>query len=179
MGRPAGWMRELTGKAPMKSPGKPSLRRDVERLFWREIARGLTSENPSLAVGVSQAAGSRWFRERGGMPSFLLAPITGRYLSFRSGKRSRCGRRRGLGCGRPRAGWVVTPRLSRGSCAAMQQPAAGSSTTGHRSRSGRQSCLRSVPRRRSLPRTSGCGNTCRSGWRGRSAARTGPRRGVR
>ena len=97
MGRPAGWMRELTGKAPMKSPGKPSLRRDVERLFWREIARGLTSENTALAVGVSQAAGSRWFRERGGMPSFLLAPITGRYLSFRSGKRSRCGRRRGLG----------------------------------------------------------------------------------
>src|SRR4051794_14011526 len=39
MGRPAGWMKELTGRAPMKSPGKPSLRRDVERLFWREIAR--------------------------------------------------------------------------------------------------------------------------------------------
>jgi len=54
----------------------------VERLFWREIARGLTSENTALAVGVSQAAGSRWFRERGGMPSFLLAPTTGRYLSF-------------------------------------------------------------------------------------------------
>ena len=82
MGRPAGWMRELTGRAPMKSPGKPSLRRDVERLFWRQIARGLTSENAALAVGVSQAAGSRWFRERGGMPSFLLAPTTGRYLSF-------------------------------------------------------------------------------------------------
>src|SRR5215203_6638224 len=82
MGRPAGWMRELTGKAPMKSPGKPSLRRDVERLFWREIARGLTSEDAATAVGASQAAGSRWFRERGGMPSFLLAPTTGRYLSF-------------------------------------------------------------------------------------------------
>lgn len=35
----------------------------------------------ALAVGA-QAAGGRWFRERGGMPSFMLAPLTGRYLSF-------------------------------------------------------------------------------------------------
>lgn len=82
MGRPAGWMKALTGRAPMKSPGKPSLRRDVERLFWREIAKGLTSEEAAIAVGASQAAGSRWFRERGGMPTFMLAPLTGRYLSF-------------------------------------------------------------------------------------------------
>jgi len=82
MGRPAGWMKALTGRAPMKSPGKPSLRRDVERLFWREIAKGLTSEEAAIAVGASQAAGSRWFRERGGMPTFMLGPLTGRYLSF-------------------------------------------------------------------------------------------------
>ncbi len=82
MGRPAGWMKELTGRSPMKSPGKPSLRRDVERLFWREVAKGLSSEDAAAAVGVSQAAGSRWFRERGGMPTFLLNPVTGRYLSF-------------------------------------------------------------------------------------------------
>jgi DNA-binding NarL/FixJ family response regulator len=54
----------------------------VERLFWREIAKGLTSEDAAVAVGVSQAAGSRWFRERGGMPTFLRAPLAGRYLSF-------------------------------------------------------------------------------------------------
>jgi transposase, IS30 family len=82
MGRPAGWMKALTGRAAMKSPGKPSLRRDVERLFWREIARGLASEDAAIAVGVSQAVGSRWFRERGGMPLFMVAPLTGRYLSF-------------------------------------------------------------------------------------------------
>ena len=82
MGRPAGWMRELTGRSPIKSPGAPSLRREVERKFWGEIAKGLTSENAASAVGVSQAAGSRWFRERGGMPRFMLAPVTGRYLSF-------------------------------------------------------------------------------------------------
>src|ERR671910_67151 len=81
-GRPAGWMKELTGRSPMKSPGAPSLRRDVERLFWREIAKGLTSEDAAVAVGASQAAGSRWFRERGGMPTFMTVPLAGRYLSF-------------------------------------------------------------------------------------------------
>ena len=37
----------------MKSPGAPSLRRDVERAFWREIATGLTSEEAGVAVGAS------------------------------------------------------------------------------------------------------------------------------
>jgi IS30 family transposase len=82
MGRPAGWMTELTGRAPMRSPGKPSLRRDVERLFWHEIANGWSSEEAALVVGASQAAGSRWFRERGGMPTFMLARLSGRYLCF-------------------------------------------------------------------------------------------------
>jgi transposase InsO family protein len=53
MGRLAGWMRELTGRAPMKTPGKPSPRQDVERLFWREIVKGLTSEVAAVAVGAS------------------------------------------------------------------------------------------------------------------------------
>jgi len=82
MGRPAGWMRELTGRAPMKSPGHPTHRREVERLFRLEIAKGLSSEDAAVAVGVSQAAGSRWFRERGGMPTFMLERPSGRYLSF-------------------------------------------------------------------------------------------------
>jgi len=54
----------------------------VERLFWHEIAKGLTSEDAAIAVGASGAAGSRWFRERGGMPTFMVVPVTGRYLSF-------------------------------------------------------------------------------------------------
>jgi IS30 family transposase len=66
----------------MKSPGKPSLRRDVERLFWYEIAKGLSSEEAALAVGASQVAGSRWFRERGGMATFMTKPLSGRYLRF-------------------------------------------------------------------------------------------------
>ena len=82
MGRPAGWMVALTGRSPMKSPGAPSLRREVERLFWCEIARGLGSDEAAVAVGASQAAGSRWFRQRGGMALFMDEPVSGRYLSF-------------------------------------------------------------------------------------------------
>jgi IS30 family transposase len=67
----------------MKSPGAPSHRREIEREFWGEIAKGLLAEEAALAVGVSQAVGARWFRHGGGMPSVDLAPLTGRYLSFR------------------------------------------------------------------------------------------------
>src|SRR3954453_16265668 len=82
MGRPAGWMKELTGRSAMKSPGKPSHRREVERWFWREIAKGLSSEDAAAAVGVSSAAGVRWFRERGGMATVLRDPVSCRYLCF-------------------------------------------------------------------------------------------------
>ena len=82
MSRPTGWMTQLRGRAPKKAPGKPSLPRDMERLFWHEVSKGLSSQDAALAVGASQATGSRWFRERGGMPTFMLAPLSGRYLSF-------------------------------------------------------------------------------------------------
>ena len=82
MGRPAGWMKALTGRSPMKSPGAPAHRREVEREFWRVIATGVTSDEAAAAVGVASAVGSRWFRHRGGMPSIGLAPLSGRYLSF-------------------------------------------------------------------------------------------------
>src|SRR5918995_1039607 len=82
MGRPAGWMTELTGRSAMKSPGKPSHRREVERWFWREIVKGLSTEDAAWVVGVSSAAGVRWFRERGGMATFLLEPVSCRYLCF-------------------------------------------------------------------------------------------------
>lgn len=51
-------------------------------LFWHEITRGLTSEDAAIAVGASQAAGSRWFRERGGMPLFMVSPLRSGHLSF-------------------------------------------------------------------------------------------------
>ena len=82
MGRPAGRIQKLTGRAVMRSPGAPSLGREVERQFWKQIATGITSEKAAEAVGVSQAVGGRWFRHRGGMPLFMSNPISGRHLSF-------------------------------------------------------------------------------------------------
>ena len=66
----------------MRSPGRPPARRDLERAFWVRIAEGLSSEDAAVACGVSGPVGSRWFRERGGMPSIQLSPLSGRYLSF-------------------------------------------------------------------------------------------------
>lgn len=82
MGRPARWMEKLTGRGAMRSPGAPSLRRETMRLFWEQIATGITSEKAAEAVGVSQAVGTRWFRHNGGMPLSILSPVSGRYLSF-------------------------------------------------------------------------------------------------
>lgn len=82
MGRQPGWMVTQTGRAAMRSPGRPPIRRDVERAFWVRIAEGLTSEDAAIVCGVSGPVGSRWFRERGGMPSIQLNPSSGRYLSF-------------------------------------------------------------------------------------------------
>src|SRR3954447_13225133 len=83
MGRTAAWMSTKTGRAPMRSPGRPPPRRDVERAFWARIADGLSSEDAAVAVGVSGPVGSRWFRQRGGMSASLgTGPSWGRYLSF-------------------------------------------------------------------------------------------------
>jgi IS30 family transposase len=66
----------------LRSPGRPPPSRGVERAFWRLIARGVSSEDAAVAVGVSTPVGSRWFRHGGGMPPMNLAEPTGRYLSF-------------------------------------------------------------------------------------------------
>lgn len=82
MGRPAGWLKELTGRNPMVSPGQPGTRRGIEREFWRRVAAGVSSEDAAVAVGVSSSVGARWFRQGGGMPTITLAEPGGRYLSF-------------------------------------------------------------------------------------------------
>jgi IS30 family transposase len=82
MGRPRGWTTRTTGRAPMRSPGRPAPRREIERLFWIKIAQGLTSEDAAAACGVSPPVGVRWFRHGGGMPPISLASPSGRYLSF-------------------------------------------------------------------------------------------------
>jgi transposase, IS30 family len=71
------------------------------RPFWRSIAAGYTSEDAARLAGVSQAVGTRWFRECGGMPPSHLAPsapsATGRYLSFAEREEIALARARGDG----------------------------------------------------------------------------------
>jgi DNA-binding NarL/FixJ family response regulator len=81
----------------MRSPGRPPIRRDIERRFWGKVAEGLTSEDAAIACGVSGPVGSRWFRERGGMPTIELSPPTGRYLSFEEREEIAVLRAQGLG----------------------------------------------------------------------------------
>jgi IS30 family transposase len=72
-----------TGRAALRSPGRPpAARREHRQQFWKEIARGLSSEEAGALVGVSPAVATRWFRQGGGMPPISLAPVSGRYLSF-------------------------------------------------------------------------------------------------
>lgn len=66
----------------MRSPGAPPFPREVERLFWIEIAKGLIPAAAAAAVGASQPVGQRRFHNAGGMPPFSLEPLSGRYLSF-------------------------------------------------------------------------------------------------
>jgi transposase len=67
----------------MRSPGRPpGWRREHVQGFWDAIAAGLSSEDAALAVGLSSAVGTRWFREGGGMRTVTRDPLSGRYLSF-------------------------------------------------------------------------------------------------
>lgn len=82
MGRPSDWVREVTGRAPMPSPGAPGIQRSVERRFWDKVAEGLLPTEAGVAVGVSPVVGSRWFRDAGGMSPYCWSRPGGRYLSF-------------------------------------------------------------------------------------------------
>ncbi|WP_441610796.1 IS30 family transposase [Dyella sp. 2RAB6] len=90
------------GRVKMRSPGRPPvLHRAQRRPFWQEIAHGHSSEEAAQIAGVSQAVGTRWFRECGGMPPSHLSPsspaATGRYLSL--AEREQIALLRAQGCG--------------------------------------------------------------------------------
>lgn len=76
------WRADRALRPAMRSPGRPSPSRVVQRQFWRLIATGVTTAEAALAVGVSVPVGTRWFRHAGGMPPLILAEPSGRYLSF-------------------------------------------------------------------------------------------------
>src|SRR3954453_14851681 len=76
-----------SGRAPLPSPGRPSVAgRDEQNKFWRAIAAGLSSEDAALEAGLSQPVGSRLFRKAGGMPPAMFRSsakaLSGRYLSL-------------------------------------------------------------------------------------------------
>src|SRR2546430_5353374 len=78
---------ERAGRAKLRSPGRPSVRRhEKQRRFWAAIATGHSSEDAAVSAGGSPAVGPRWFREAGGMAASHLTPsappLSGRYLSF-------------------------------------------------------------------------------------------------
>lgn len=77
--------RALRAKYP--SPGRPGVaQREERRRFWALTAAGQSSWDAAIGVGVSEAVGSRWFRETGGMPPSTLGrsfkPPSGRHLSL-------------------------------------------------------------------------------------------------
>ena len=88
------------GRAPMRSPGRPTAgRREHRRRFWEAIACGMSSESAAVVAGVSQPVGTRWFRESGGMPPISLAPLSGVISRLPSEKRSPFGMPSTLGFG--------------------------------------------------------------------------------
>ncbi len=51
MSRQPGWMVTQTGRPAMRSPGRPPVRREVERAFWVKIAEGMGSEDAAIVRG--------------------------------------------------------------------------------------------------------------------------------
>ncbi len=93
---------DKTGRAKLCSPGRPRLaQRDQLGLFWKLIAKGLSSEDAAVQSGASAPVGSRWFREAGGMApsqfSKSAPPHSGRYLTFSEREEIALYRAQGLG----------------------------------------------------------------------------------
>ena len=144
------------------SPGRPPVwqRSQVQR-FWVGIAKGLSSEDAALSVGVSSPVGSRWFREAGGMRPVSLAPSSGRYLSF--AEREEIAILKARGCVREiarqtkRSPSTISRELRRNA-------ATRSGSSGYRAINAQRHADRRAKRRwPSWPPTRSCGTMCRIG----------------
>ena len=70
-------------RGQIASPGRPTVAWREDRVrFWAAIRRGVSSEDAAGEIGVSQAVGTRWFREAGGVAATLPPAVSGRFLSF-------------------------------------------------------------------------------------------------
>lgn len=174
MGRRPGWMTTVTGRPAMRSPGRPPIRRDVERAFWKQIAQGLTSEDAAVACRVSGPVGSRWFRDRGGMPLIQLAPMSGRYLSFTEQEEIALLTVQDVGVRE------IARRLARSPSTISRELRRNAATRSGQLeyRAGtaqwKAELMARRPRRPSSSRTTSSATTFRIGWPGRSCSPTGP-----
>ena len=175
MGQPEGWSTTMTGRAPMRSPGHPGMSRDVQRLFWAGVAKGLTSEDAAVACGVSPVVGTRWFRENGGMPQIRLK-VSGQNLSFAEREDIALMRAQDVGVRK------MTRRLGRSRVWTVERAAA------QRSHAWREAAVPGLDRpvegrtagtpartRRNLRSTNSCASTSRKGSTDGSRPRTGRR----
>jgi IS30 family transposase len=62
--------------------GRPPVRAEIRRVFWRLVRQGASTAVAAAAVGVSENGAGRWFAEAGGMPPMKLTEPSGRYVSF-------------------------------------------------------------------------------------------------
>jgi IS30 family transposase len=77
------WQRARLYRGQMPSPGRPTVAWREDRVwYWAAIARGVSSEQAAVEIGVSQPVGTRWFRQAGGVGPQLAVTTSGRYLSF-------------------------------------------------------------------------------------------------
>ena len=81
MGKRQQAVRLYRGQIP--SPGRPTVAWRQDRVrFWQAIARGASSQDAAVGIGISPAVGTRWFRHAGGVGPCLAQSTSGRYLSF-------------------------------------------------------------------------------------------------
>ena len=163
------------GLGDARSPGRPLWRGVSIARFWKAIARGMPSEDAAVEAGVSPAVGARWFRKGGGMPPSHLrpAPLSGRYLSLPSERRSRSGAPNGVGVREIARRLGVRRRRSRGSCAATPRPAAAAGVSGHDRAVARRSACRPPRSRPSWRSTSRYGGYVQDRLAGRVVAPNG------
>jgi IS30 family transposase len=62
--------------------GRPGVRVEVRREFWRLIAQGVATAAAAVAIGVDVSVGKKWFVDAGGMSPFDLDEPSGRYVSY-------------------------------------------------------------------------------------------------
>jgi hypothetical protein len=133
------------------------IERWVERRFWQEVRAGRSVAAAADAVGGSDSAGKRWFRNGGGMPTMSLAEPSARFLSMaeREEIAARVGRMsiRQIALELGRSPSTISRELARGApggLTARYRPSAAQRRAEERARRPKASKLASCPALREL-----------------------------